>query len=82
MTAMMSGVMPAHSCANSLPVRPTPLCPRRGSSEAVLVAKLPDCLQRRDGHWADAALALHGLEQDRGGLGVDRLPGRLDIGEG
>ena len=50
--------------------------------QAVLVAELAQALQRLRREDAHAALALHGLEQDRRGLGSDQLFGGVDVVEG
>ena len=50
--------------------------------QAVLVAELAQAPQRLRREDADAALALHGLEQDRRGLGADQLLGGVDVVEG
>ena len=50
--------------------------------QAVLVAEFAQPLQRLRREAADAALALHGLEQDRRGLGSDQLLGGVDVVEG
>ena len=63
----MSGVMPAHSCANSLPVRPVPHCTSSKINNKPLssqnCAKLPQVfnIQR-----PDTAFALHRLDKNAG----------------
>ena len=49
--------------------------------QAVLVAELAQPLQRLCRHRAYAALALHRLDQDRGGFRRDRLLGGIDVVE-
>ena len=49
--------------------------------QAMLVAELAQPLQRLRGEWPDAALALHRLDQDRGGFRGDRLGGGVDVVE-
>ena len=72
--AMMSGVMPAHSWANSSArAAHAGLHLVEDEQKTVAVAQLaqrPHVLGRRD---VDAALALHRLDHDRGRLRPDRL---------
>ena len=67
--AMMSGVMPDHSWAKSLPVRPMPLWTSSKISSRPCSSQSSRRPRRNCGrHGADAALALDRLDQDRGRL--------------
>ena len=80
--AMMSGVMPAHSWANSLPVRPIPVCTSSSTSNRpASVAQLAERTQKLGRGTANAALALDRLDHDGCRLRSDRGFDSGDIAE-
>jgi hypothetical protein len=83
-TIMMSGVTPAHSCANSRPVRPMPHCTSSRISSVPVHRTGRAALQAGVGQRADAALALHRVRPsrrrsvgDRGAQRVVVAPGQM-----
>ena len=66
-TIMMSGAMPAHSWAKSLPVRPMPHCTSSKYEQrpAVSSQSIAQARQALIGHRKDAALALHRFQDHR-----------------